>query len=130
MYITRSFMRKTALLILILALTTAPLMAQKPATSKPKRATQSSTATLPPSAAAAMKSIDPQRIRAHVKFLASDLLEGRGTGQRGGDIAAEYISTMFASYGLKPRGDNGTYMQKVPMVGVTTKPESTFTLTT
>jgi Zn-dependent M28 family amino/carboxypeptidase len=117
-------MRKTALLILILALATAPLMAQKPATSKPKRATQSSTATLPPSAAAAMKSIDPQRIRAHVKFLASDLLEGRGTGQRGGDIAAEYIVTELESYGLKPAGDNGTYMQKVPMVGITTEPST------
>ncbi len=74
--------------------------------------------------------LNPEAIRAHVRFLASDLLEGRGTGQRGGDIAAEYIGTMFASYGLKPLGDNGTYIQKVPMVGVTTKPQSTFTLTT
>jgi Zn-dependent M28 family amino/carboxypeptidase len=119
-------MRKTALLILILALTTAPLIAQKSRTSKPKRATTQPAAPtgLPPSAAAAMKSIDPQRIRAHVKFLASDLLEGRGTGQRGGDIAAEYIATEFESYGLKPAGDNGTYMQKVPMVGVTTEPST------
>ena len=37
-----------------------------------------------------MQSIDPERIRAHVRFLADDLLEGRGTGQRGGDIAAQY----------------------------------------
>ena len=63
-----------------------------------------------------------ERIRAHVRFLSHDLLEGRGTGQRGGDIAAEYIATQFALYGLKPAGDNGTYMQKVPMVGVTTTP--------
>ena len=113
-------MRKTALLVLILALTTAPLIAQKSKTSKPKRATSQAAAptALPPAAAAAMKSIDPQRIRAHVKFLASDLLEGRGTGQRGGDIAAEYIATEFESYGLKPAGDNGAYMQKVPMVGI------------
>jgi Zn-dependent M28 family amino/carboxypeptidase len=55
------------------------------------------------------------------------LLEGRGTGQRGGDIAAEYIATQFALYGLKPVGDNGTYMQKVPMVGITPQPETTFT---
>ena len=54
-------------------------------------------------------SVDPAKIRAHVKFLASDLLEGRGTGQRGGDIAAEYIATEFAFYGLKPAGDDGTY---------------------
>src|SRR5262249_9756386 len=61
-------------------------------------------------------------------LLADDLLEGRGTGQRGGDIAAQYIATEFARYGLEPTGDNGTYLQKVPMVGVTTQPESTFSL--
>ena len=119
-------MLRTALLILILALTTAPLIAQKSTTSKPKRATSQAAApaALPFSAAAAMKSIDPQHIRAHVKFLASDLLEGRGTGQRGGDIAAEYIATQFESYGLKPAGDNGAYMQKVPMVGIITEPST------
>ena len=117
-------MRKTALLIFILALATAPLVAQRSRTSrsKPKHATSqaASPTALPPSAVAAMKAIDPQRIRAHVKFLASDLLEGRGTGQRGGDIAAEYMATQFESYGLRPAGDNGTYMQQVPMVGITT----------
>jgi Zn-dependent M28 family amino/carboxypeptidase len=75
-----------------------------------------------------MESISPDRIRAHVRFLSHDLLEGRGTGQRGGDLAAEYIATQFALYGLKPVGDNGTYMQKVPMVGITPLPETTFTL--
>ena len=45
--------------------------------------------------------VSAARIAAHVKFLASDLLEGRGTGQRGGDIAAEYIGTQFAAYGLQ-----------------------------
>src|SRR5712692_7219320 len=83
---------------------------------------------LPSAAFAAMQKIDPERIRAHVRFLADDLLEGRGTGQRGGDIAAEYIATQFALDGLKPAGDNGTYMQKVPMVGVTPQPETAFSL--
>jgi Zn-dependent M28 family amino/carboxypeptidase len=69
---------------------------------------------------------DPEKIRAHVKYLASDLLEGRGTGQRGGDIAAEYIAAQFASYGLKPAGDTGTYFQDVPMVGVKTLGETSF----
>src|SRR5207247_7567624 len=68
------------------------------------------------------------RIAAHVKFLASDLLEGRGTGQRGGDIAAEYIATQFALDGLKPAGDNGTYIQNVPMIAVKTLPTSSFKL--
>jgi Zn-dependent M28 family amino/carboxypeptidase len=71
---------------------------------------------------------DAEKIRAHVKFLSSDLLEGRGTGQRGGDIAAEYIGTQFALYGLKPAGDDGTYFQNVPMVGVKTLPETSFKL--
>ena len=83
---------------------------------------------LPGAAFAGMDTISPDRIRAHVKFLASDLLEGRGTGQRGGDIAAEYIATQFATYGLKPGGDNGSFLQKVPMVGVQTEPESTFSI--
>jgi len=87
-----------------------------------------SSARLPGTAIAALQKIDPERIRAHVRFLAHDLLEGRGTGQRGGDIAAEYIATQFALYGLKPAGDNGTYMQKVPLVGVTPEPETTFSL--
>jgi Zn-dependent M28 family amino/carboxypeptidase len=83
----------------------------------------------PSSAAfAALETISPERIRAHVRFLANDLLEGRGTGQRGGDIAAEYIATQFAVYGLKPVGDNGTYMQKVPMVGISPAPGTTFSL--
>src|SRR5882757_9372677 len=72
--------------------------------------------------------IDPEKIRAHVKFLASDLLEGRGTGQRGGDIAAEYIATQFELYGLKPGAENGSYFQDVPMVGVKTLPGTSFKL--
>jgi Zn-dependent M28 family amino/carboxypeptidase len=63
----------------------------------------------------------PQRIRAHVKFLSSDLLEGRGPGTRGGDLASEYIATQFALAGLKPAGDHGTYFQQVPLIGVETE---------
>jgi len=83
---------------------------------------------IPVIAIPAMQKIDPERIRAHVRFLAHDLLEGRGTGQRGGDIAAEYIATQFAVDGLRPAGDNGTFMQKVPMVGVTPDTATTFSL--
>jgi Zn-dependent M28 family amino/carboxypeptidase len=79
-------------------------------------------------AIATMQKIDPERIRAHVRFLAHDLLEGRGTGQRGGDIAAEYMATQFALAGLRPAGDSGTYLQSVPLVGLTPLPETTFSL--
>jgi Zn-dependent M28 family amino/carboxypeptidase len=82
-------------------------------------------AALPAAAQQAMATVDPEKIRAQVRFLAHDLLEGRGTGQRGGDIAAEYIATQFALYGLKPAGENGTFMQKVPMQGIATQDVST-----
>jgi Zn-dependent M28 family amino/carboxypeptidase len=83
---------------------------------------------LPGPAFVALETITPEHIRWHVRYLSHDLLEGRGTGQRGGGIAAEYIATQFAEYGLKPAGDHGTYMQKVPLVGITTLPETTFSL--
>ena len=70
--------------------------------------------------------IDPQRLSATVKYLSSDALEGRGTGQKGGDAAADWIAEQFKSYGLKPAGANGTYFQDVPMVGLRTLPETTF----
>jgi Zn-dependent M28 family amino/carboxypeptidase len=99
------------------------------ATAQSRRTTmKTDSAYLPPSAIAALETINPERIRAHVRFLSHDLLEGRGTGQRGGEIAAEYISTQFALYGLKPAGDNGSYFQKVPLVGITPTPQSTFSL--
>src|SRR5580700_2503138 len=85
-------------------------------------------ARLPGAAFAAMETINPEHIRWHVRYLSHDLLEGRGTGQRGGDIAAEYIATQFAEYGLKPAGENGSYLQKVPLVGITTLPETRFSL--
>ena len=93
---------------------------------QPMRSSAAASAHLSPAAIAAFQRVDPERIRAHVRFLSDDLLEGRGTGQRGGDIAAQYIATQFALYGLKPAGDNGTYMQKVPMVGITPQPATTF----
>src|SRR2546429_4778136 len=79
-----------------------------------------------PAAEAPLPQVDKEKIRAHVKYLSSDELEGRGTGQRGGDLAADYIRQQFASYRLDPAGDNGTFFQEVPMVGVKTLPETTF----
>src|SRR5487761_2199908 len=69
--------------------------------------------------------ISGERIRAHVKFLASDLLEGRGVGARGGDIATEYIAAQFALAGAKPAGDAGTYFQNLTLVGVEPRASST-----
>ena len=80
-------------------------------------------------ASAFAQDIQAGRIRAHVKFLSSDLLEGRGVGVRGGDIATEYIATELALAGAKPAGDNGTYFQKVPLVGAEPQPNSELSAT-
>jgi Zn-dependent M28 family amino/carboxypeptidase len=70
------------------------------------------------------------RIKAHTKFLSSDLLEGRGTGARGGDIAAEYIASQFAALGLgqpvpiDPNTNATSYFQDVPFVGTETDPNA------
>ncbi len=79
---------------------------------------------IPPGAKDVAEHFSTARMRADLEFLAGDLLEGRGTGSRGGDIAAAYIATQFAIAGLKPLGQNGSYMQNVPLTGLTTQPES------
>ena len=81
--------------------------------------------TVPASARQAAASIDPEKIRSHVRFLSSDLLEGRGPGKRGGQLAAEYIATQFALAGAKPAGDNGTFFQSVPLMAVHTDVDQT-----
>src|SRR6476646_9432870 len=70
--------------------------------------------------------VEAAKIREYVKKLAGDEFEGRGTGQKGGDAAADWIAKQFESFGLKPAGDKGTFFQEVPMVGVKTLPASTF----
>lgn len=55
-----------------------------------------------------------ENIKGHMNFLAHDLLEGRETGARGHEIASLYIANEFQKYGLKPAGENNTFMQRVP----------------
>ncbi|MFN3389599.1 MAG: peptidase M28, partial [Allosphingosinicella sp.] len=64
---------------------------------------------------AAAPEFTADRFRAHVAFLADDLLEGRQPGTRGYDLAALYVATRFEALGLKPAGDGGWY-QQVPFV--------------
>src|SRR4051812_2140304 len=76
-------------------------------------------------------SITAQALRAHVRFLSDDLLEGRGTGTRGHEIAAHYSAAQFESMGLKPGGDDGTFFQTVHLRQVILDSEqSTFSLVT
>ena len=80
---------------------------------------------LPAPAEKAMNSIDPEKIRATVRYLSDDSFEGRGTGQKGGDRAADWIAAQFKSYGLQPAGDHGTFFQNVKFYGVITDGKQT-----
>jgi len=66
---------------------------------------------------AAERLITADAIRAHVRFLASDLLEGRGPGTRGDTLAETYIAAQLEGLGLKPAGTQG-FLQPFDIVGV------------
>ena len=68
-------------------------------------------------AEAAMKQVRPQGIRAHMRFLSDDLLEGRGTGTPGYQVAAKYVASEMEAMGLEPAGVNGTWFQAVKFRG-------------
>jgi Zn-dependent M28 family amino/carboxypeptidase len=68
--------------------------------------------------------ISGDRIDGHVKALSSDEMEGRGPATRGENLAIEYIQEQFEQAGAQPAGDNGSYLQSVPLMGVETLPES------
>jgi Zn-dependent M28 family amino/carboxypeptidase len=68
--------------------------------------------------------LNEQAMRAHIKFLSSDLLEGRGTGARGGELAANYIAAQMEALGLKGAGANGSFFQPVSLVGVKADPNT------
>ena len=65
--------------------------------------------------AAGAQTFSPERLRADVAFLADDLLEGRGTGTRGYDLAARFVASRFEALGLKPGGKDSWY-QPIPFV--------------
>src|SRR5271170_5843410 len=79
--------------------------------------------SIPPEVRAALKNLRKEPFRAHMAFLADDLLEGRGTGKRGHEIAARYVAAQFEAMGLKPAGNDNTYYQRVPLREITVEPE-------
>ncbi len=73
--------------------------------------------------------VDPKAYMEHVKFLASDNLEGRGNGSPGLETAADYIAARFRDAGLEPAGDDGTFFQRFEMTtGLSVEPGNVFTL--
>src|SRR5205814_8302531 len=68
--------------------------------------------------------ISESALRAHIKFLSDDRLEGRGTGARGGELAALYCAEQFEAMGLRGAGRKGNYFQEVSLVGVKADPKT------
>jgi Zn-dependent M28 family amino/carboxypeptidase len=67
-------------------------------------------------------------LRAHVKFLSDDLLEGRGPGTRGGELAAKYIAAQLETAAIKGAGANGSFFQPVSLVAVKASPDTTLNI--
>src|SRR5438552_13684290 len=66
--------------------------------------------------------IDTDGLLAHTKVLSSDEYEGRAPGSKGEELSVAYISDQFKKAGLEPGNTDGTYVQKVPLVGITPDP--------
>jgi len=77
--------------------------------------------------AAQAHEISGERIRAHVRFLSHDLLEGRDIGTRGEALTTEYLATQFALIGARPAGEGGSWFQTVPLIGIQTQPQAQLT---
>ena len=76
---------------------------------------------------AANLAITESSLRADIRFLADDLLEGRGPGTRGDLLAQQYIISQFEQLNLVPAAPGGGWTQDVPLVGVTTQPPKLIT---
>ena len=70
--------------------------------------------------------VDTATIDAHLRFLSSDLLEGRAPATRGGQLATAYIAAQFQALGLEPAGEKGSYFQPIALVGMTPQPSLTW----
>ena len=74
----------------------------------------------------AISSMNEHIFQSHLKFLASDLLEGRAPATRGDTLAQKYIVSQLQLIGLEPGGENGTYYQHFPILGTTADPAMDF----
>jgi len=72
----------------------------------------------------ALKFITAEKLRSHIAVLAHDSLEGRGPSSTGDKKATAYIVSQFKKFGVTPAGEKKSYIQKVPLVGVTVDPST------
>jgi len=80
----------------------------------------------PPELKPALESINSNDLLQHSKVLSADEFEGRGPGTKGEELSVKYLTEQFQRLGLKPGNPDGTYVQKVPLVGFTGQPTASF----
>ena len=71
--------------------------------------------SIPAEAQKVARSVRPEAIEAHMRYLADDKLEGRKPGTKGFELAAQYVEKQFNQLGFRPAGQKGTYRQAVPL---------------
>jgi Zn-dependent M28 family amino/carboxypeptidase len=111
----------TALLAFAITCTPAPSN-QNVSTTGP-----STSAVIPPELKPAFDAITTNDIMQHTKVLSADEYEGRGPGTKGEELTVKYLTEQYQKLGLKPGNPDGTYVQKVPLVGFTGQPTASFT---
>ena len=82
---------------------------------------------LPPELRPALDTINANDLLMHTKTLSSDEYEGRAPGSAGEEKTVNYLTEQFRRLGLKPGNPDGTYVQKVPLAGITPAPRASFT---
>lgn len=117
------------LLLLSAVIACLPGCSSKPDSAAPPQAPAAAAAPAAPMPLASLPKIEAQPILEHIKVLASDEYEGRAPGTKGEDLSVKYIEAQFKSLGLKPGNPDGTYSQKVPLVGITAKEAAPLTVT-
>ncbi len=82
-----------------------------------------------PVPAEALAAFDTATVMQHIRVLSADSLMGRGPGTAGEEKSVVYLESQFKAMGLKPGNPDGSYIQKVPLVGITVKNSPTLTFT-
>lgn len=73
-----------------------------------------------------LETITPDGMLAHIKTLASDEFEGRGPGTKGEELTINYLTDQLKRLGMKPGNPDGTFVQQVPLAGITSEPHMSF----
>src|SRR5882762_8939837 len=117
-----SLLFATALITFAVACTQTPSTNQNANT-----AATTTSAAIPAELKPAFDSITANDIMQHIKVLSSDEYEGRGPGTKGEELSVKYLTEQYQRLGLKPGNPDGTYVQKVPLVGMTATTRASFT---